>query len=500
MMRQGCRDEELLALEAEIFQRVPLAIDPKIGTGYLGAVHGREVLTNECGLYYPNSEHGKVSFYVENDGDIDPDTLVDIQSCQSGGMYGETTGKNTDFIKRSEQFRFKYLGEDTHFNQIVHKTNNKEGVLKECSISLFIENTATHDHTFLAYLFTTNDPLAMDNFNCFRGESTKEQKPGFKCVEQLVFCEAKIKLGIKMANDMDDNEFFRFVMTGSPVNHNTIAGILKNDKLNEELNTISQDPQYAGKDKDALRNEKLLEKSREFLGSEDPVGFKSKYIAKISALLSQTHDLPPFKNYKAAGRGVFAVGDYLKVWDSISLMCAISARMYSLSRSRPERSLVASMVPKCVVECSKDDNIWGYRLSSGKTERNLGWLTKEEDEGRKRMLEIVEDAVKFQDSFIEELASLCATNNINAAFRLLFSSDLTNIGRFQVGSVHKLGLSERIIQSIWTNQVKLPDALITKIENHFEAYGLRFNFFDPTLKPSSKKAFKIASSIGKLQQ
>jgi len=154
------------------------------------------------------------------------------------------------------------------------------------------------------------------------------------------------------------------------------------------------------------------------------------------------------------------------------------------------------MIPRCVIECSKDDNIWGYRLSQGKTERRLGWLTKEEDGGRDHMMKIVEDAVKFQDSFIEELASLCATNNINAALRLLFSPDHINCGRFQVDSIHKLGLSERIIQSIWTGQVKFPPALIAKIRSRLDTYGILFHYFDPVLVQSKSTAYDVSRSIG----
>ncbi len=38
MMRQSGRNEELLALEAEIFQRVPMAADPRSCNRYLGVI------------------------------------------------------------------------------------------------------------------------------------------------------------------------------------------------------------------------------------------------------------------------------------------------------------------------------------------------------------------------------------------------------------------------------------------------------------------------------
>ena len=495
--KQRLRDAELYALEEEVFGGSSAQQVVNSKRSFLGAVaSGGGVMYNECGLYYLNSNHGKRSYYVESDGDIDTDRLNSIQSCLSGKMYGANID-DSNFGRQETKFSYVYSQESHAFDQIVHVTKNKDNETVACSISLFMPDiSASGEKIFLAYLFTTNDPLAMDNFNCFRGSAAQAEKPGIKCVEQLVFCEAKVLLGITMAESMDISKFFNFVMEGDPVSFNTIVEVLNDDALKKDIRALKETAAYQGKENERLLNEKCLEKSREYLKDVDPSMFREKYITWVGRFLSQGHDLPPLKNYKFVGRSVFAVGDYLKTWDSISLMCAISARMHNLEQSKQERSLVASMIPRCVIECSKDDNIWGYRLSQGKTERRLGWLTKEEDGGRDHMMKIVEDAVKFQDSFIEELASLCATNNINAALRLLFSPDHINCGRFQVDSIHKLGLSERIIQSIWTGQVKFPLALIARIRSRLDKYGIQFHYFDPVLMQSKSTAYDVASSIG----
>ncbi len=234
--------------------------------------------------------------------------------------------------------------------------------------------------------------------------------------------------------------------------------------------------------------------------------FFTAYIAYFEEKLSQSHDLLPLKNYKLVGRDLCAVGDFLDVvFDRYSLLCALSARMAQLRLSAPERSLVSALVPRCVVECSKDDGLWGYIVDPSGTSNTLTWLA--EPTADTRLLQIITDATIFQKAYIQRLSNLLSMNDLAAAENLLFSSDneikqlRTNIpGLSEVkedNSTHRLGLSEHLLQSLWTKKIIFPEKLITIITHRLAQYGIAYPHYVPELVMNDNpNALTIVWAIG----
>ena len=519
--KQSLRDAELRALEAEVF----------------GGRSAQQQTEYALGVWYENAEHGTKSYYVEEDGELVFSDLNNLVSCQSGGMYGMTSGKDVSFKQRKLTVKST---DGTEYTLFVHKTNNKDGNPETCAISVF------KGLQFVAYLFSTNDPLAFDNFNCFRGDAQAEEQPKLKSVEQLVFCESKVCVNLKIINMFDKSQLFAEAMHSTRVTHGLLTQISKKigmdlePKVQEEksrfLSEIQKsEPRLNDEDKESLKNRMTAEARR--LMSEWPdkeVLFHDAYCRYFQEKLEQPPGLVPFSGYKQVGQSVFAMGNYVQEFESISLMCVVSARMRQLSRSKTERSLVAALVPNCVVECSKDDFLWAYVMEPYRGER-LTWLSEDAD-GRvpsqykiDRLHHIVSDASSFQNAYITHLAGLIENGLYEDAADFLFARNGDIVDRFKaplsietarallaVGNdfrkldprprlefmdrnVHKLGLSERIIQSLWTRQIVFPERLIELISTRLSQYNIPYFHYVPRLVEygANKSAFMIASAIGK---
>ena len=503
----GRLDPELQALEAEI-----------CGVGRLGS----EV---------PGGKTGSVSYSVKGDTPMVLSALDGLVSCQSGGMYGLTAEKDVGFV-RSERFVTQASG-DT-YNLIIHKTNNKDGKLEVCSVSVFSGDQ------FVAYLFSTNDPLAFDNFNCYRGNVSNTSKPVYQSVEQLVFCESKVRINLVMVQRMGSRDFFEAAKGQVFFGHGPMLNILndaypalkdpidarerdlttqRTASLDEYATSLPRDMPDKERDKAIKKQGDLLKKQadsilkQELLDSMGKSGitadiFHALYLAYFEKKLYQSHDLPPVKNYKLVGRGLCAVGTFLTIFERLSLMCVLSARMRQLRLSQPERSLVSALVPGCVAECSKDDGLWGYQVDPDNTtgqERKLSWLATAD--GDARLVVIVDDATKFQDSYITCLSELTKADDIDGAEAFLFKTH-AEISELRKGipslsahradaSPHLLGLSERLLQSLWTKQLTFPDALVGRIRERLLQYGIGFDYYVPDLlKRVDENALTIARSIG----
>lgn len=520
--KKSLRDAELWALEAEVFGNCR-SLAPKRHQFSLG-------------VGYPNMDHGTKSYYVREDGELKFGDLNFLVSCQSGGMYGMTPRKDVYFKKRE----FTANGTDgAEYTFVVHKTNNKDGNLETCSISVF------KGPQFLAYLFSTNDPLAFDNFNCYRGDAEANEQPKLKSVEQLVFCESKVSLNLKIIDMFDKSKLFAEAMQSTRVTHALLTQISKKiqidlePKVKDEKNRFLSDirkseSELDDREKESLKKRMTAEARRQISEWPDKeVLFHNAYCRYFQDKLEQPPGLVPFSGYKQVGQSVFAMGNYLQEFESISLMCVVSARMRQLSLSRTERSLVAALVPNCVVECSKDDFLWAYVMEPERKER-LTWLS--EDEGVRvpnqdkidRLLHIVSDASNFQNAYITHLAGLIENGLYEDAADFLFARDGEIVDRFkdplsletarallEAGNdfrkleprsrlefmdrnVHKLGLSERIIQSLWTKQIVFPARLIQLISTRLSLYNIPYFHYVPDLVEygPEKSAYRMASAIG----
>ena len=119
----------------------------------------------------------------------------------------------------------------------------------------------------------------------------------------------------------------------------------------------------------------------------------------------------------------------------------------------------------------------------------MDWFAGIEADGRMFMLDIVTRQSALQSRFITDLKQLVESDSIDAALAMLLNPRNPQL----------LGLSEKIIQSIWVGEIEFPDALLFKIRECLSVYGISFFYHPPTLVRSSFDAFTIASSIGKLQ-
>jgi hypothetical protein len=484
-------DPKLMALESELF----------------GNMTAPERQQSRLGAAFPvEGRHNTPSYFTLYDGDFTHQDLKDLgalQSCLKGGMYG-SGGTQTDVSFHREEHIVNH--NSNTYTLILHKTRNKKNELKVCSISVFQEGN------FVAYLFTTNDLLAFDNFNCFNGCAGPDQKAQLKSVEQLVFCEGKAVMNLQMVKPMDPGLFYAEVKRNAFFNK---------DRVLKVLNTTGNNPLHVEDHKNAydlLENDipktdvtksqqlkaKLLELFEAHFADDYSTRFHTAYITYFEGKLQQDHDLLPFDNYKSVGRDVCAVRDYLKLFEKVSLTYVLSSRMHQLQISQHERSLVSALVSSCVIECSNEDSIWAYKLDEKNNKYDLTYLVDEKN--WKRMFDIITDATAFQDAFIYELSQHIQGQNYEKAMGMLFYTDnemkefraQKNIIASQPAddNAHRLGLSERILQSLWTKQIIFPKELITMIAREQEKHGLTYVHYVPELRMSSHKAITIARSIG----
>jgi hypothetical protein len=440
--------------------------------------------------------------------------------------------KDAGFMRTERSIsRMEGGGRSVEYRLVVHSTNNKEGKLEVCSVSVF------RGDWFVAYLFSTNDPLAFDNFNCYRGNVSNTSKPAYKSVEQLVFCESKVRINLVMVQQMSSSDFFAAAKSNKFFGHGPMLKVLnaqypalketidaRESELSRQRNTawIQYNSRLAENETD---KDKKIKKEGDRLKELDNATLKNElfdlmsnsritadifralYLAYFGEKLCQVHDLLPLDNYKFVGRGLCAVGSYLIEFERLSLICVLSARMRQLRLSQPERLLVSALVPRCVAECSKDDGLWGYKVFPDDIGmgRKLSWLATAE--GDFRLLAIVDDATKFQDSYIAHLSRLIDASDIDGAEAFLFRTH-AEISELRTGIIglstnradanpHLLGLSERLLQSLWTKQLTFPDALVCRIRVRLLQYGIGFDYYVPTL--SERKdgdALTIAQSIG----
>ena len=504
---ESAMSAELRALESEIFgsdsKRRAMQKNKRLGA-----------------LGHPNQEHGNRSYYFEMDGKFDMSTARNLVSCLSGGMFGNDP-EYKQFEDRDPRFHvveYSADREDETYQLVVHKTNNKSNKLEACSISVF------NGKRFVAYLFSTNDPLAFDNFNCFRGIANPNQKPEHKCVEQMVFCECKVKINLKIVETAGHIALFEQVLNNSKVSYKLIVKVAKQlgidiaSEIEATRNSylIEKDVEKESelnKDNKKELNDRLLQFARDIINkwANKEQRFFEGYMAYFKSKLALVSDLIPEDNYKSVGRDLIAVGNYLKEWDSLSLMCAISARMQQLGISKTERSLAAALMPACIAECSKNDSLWGYVVNST-AEEKLNSFTLEAKDNQlnknkeKRIFEIIDDATFFQNRYIEILDQHLSSGDNDATINFLFmgSEPLNTLIRGDRKTtekidynVHKLGLSERIIQSLWTRQIIFSDELNKLILAKLAKYDIGYNSYIPTISPDPNiNAYSIMKQIG----
>ena len=422
------------------------------------------------------------AYAVDGDEPLVLADLSNVHSCLSGGLYKSFPVHDTKIYKKIVH---KEHG-GTRYSVIAHSTMNKKLEEKVCSISLF-DPTGV----FVAYVFTTNDPLAFDNFNCYRGGADVLEEPRLQCVEQLVFCNNKVQLSRAYLKSLSDDEVAA-AMLPTTRSINLWAKVLGDTHLQGLISTLERSKPKKSKGKyekpeDEIEAKKKEEEQLQLLKVfYDKLGysyFRTKYEEYLDETTEYAYNLIPNDFYKQTGQSVILSQKYLDIWNQIAMPCVIGARLRQLKISAHERKLTAAMIPKCVIECSEFDEVWAWKRPKGVSMEDL--VDKHFDTLIKKVFEVVDK----QQIFI---------NSINAASS---ASEIANI-LFNEKNEEKLGLSERFIQALWTGEISLNGGkrgLQEVIRDRLKDHGIGFELYNPVLKRSTFGSYDVAEAIGSVK-
>jgi hypothetical protein len=382
--------------------------------------------------------------------------------------FNGMTNCNGQTILRSTGPEYDYNGKK--YREIVFRSENKSKseISARCVFEARIQTSddgATDIFWYpLAYLFSTNDPLNMDNFNFFTEWGTVEHA---KCVEQLAFCEDKLKIGLYCIKNASDAVFKSGIME--------MASSFQPTKVPPPLTVLLKNKSSAADTTDTVTP---------VLETMTGESMKTIFIAELTPKLTQEKNLQQFKFYKQAGRSVPDVGGFMNIWNKYSLLCVLSARMIQLKSNVKIQQLVAGAIFRCIAEVRDDDKIWAYGLQRGE---KLDIFDKESSRIRLHD-KVIMRTLSYQDAFIDNLKIHTEKGDTDKAFNLLTSV-----------AVGKLGLSERILQSLWSRQIAFPEALKAKISGVLKPYGIETSFEIPDLKElktAGVSPIELINSIG----
>jgi hypothetical protein len=417
----------------------------------------------------------KKSRYAIHSDDI---TLGDIQgfmSCQNGL-----------FERRVSHFNRKFLGKDGDFTEIVFSTNNKDGKMMVCA-RCFFEKTSDGKTHYRFYLFTTNDPLAADNFNTYRQAITNERALG-KCVEQASFCEDKVRLAL---TGMTMEEIHREFMTSSFTKSNTLREVLGKE-LTSGVSTAKPldrelDPKQAKAELEARMAEELG-LLRQIVASMTAGEFFLLYKAWGDSKLHMQTDLSPFLAYKSVGRQVALNKRAMDRWSELAFLSVMSRRWEALMGSPMEARLFCT-TPDFFFEASKDDWIWAIHLEDKKLDD--AWF--ETTAGHDFLFAKMEQAAAQQYYWLETLKTYCSAGTEGSdtlAFEFLTTGT--------AGLKGKLGLTQTLMKEMWTGNITFSSRLVNMLKEAYKEYGIELcDFRPPCLVPSNLgNDFEILMNIG----
>jgi hypothetical protein len=439
-------------------------------------------------------------------------SLADIGgflSCQDG-----------IFLHRRLDFTQKYFGKMRTFFEIVFETANRDGQVV-CCARCYFEVAADGTPVFHHYLFTTNDPLAADNFNRYR-QGIDNAKALGQCVEQGSFCEAKVLMDLAkmtpeqifeefMTSRFTSSDFLRELIGSERTSHIPkekplpVQGELseEKDKLEARLRDIKDEIlDYESEElkhkteavrlaTDIQQVEAALEAVKAQLKPvkaefEARVAEQLKQIRAVLATctvdeiyqpfkawacskLGQSTTLHPFKAYKSVGRNLPMNKEAVKAWDEFSFLSVLSTRWMALQNS-PMEQLLFCMDFRHPTEASKDDKLWAVCLNGRKLHDK--WF--ETPRGRDFIFTQLEKVAVQQHNFGAELKGYCEAGTEegdNLAFEFLTA------GTRQL--TQKLGLTQYLMKELWTGSIKFSDGLNSRIQEAFKTFGIDVCEFRP---------------------
>lgn len=445
-------------------------------TAYYNDWHYRTVLYNDC-LYgmLDESSARMQSAYVIYGNNVTLGHIREFMSCQNGR-----------FEKRVLHYPQVYFGEIRNFAEIVFETLNKDGEMAVCA-RCFFEKTSDGRTHYRHYLFTTNDPLAADNFNTYR-QAITNSKPLGKSVEQGCFCEDKVRLALTgMTKDEIHHEF----MTSPFIKADFLREVLGKEltarvptaePLDRELDAKQAKAEFEARSAEEL---KLL---RAIVAGMAAVEFFPLYKAWGDSKLHLRTDLPPFKAYKSVGRKVALNKKAMNKWSELAFVAVLSKRWTILMESPIEATLFCT-TPDHFTEASKDDRVWAFCLEGKK----LGDAWFETKAGRDFMFSGLEQVATQQFYWIKTLRAYCRAGTEEGdelAFKFL-TTDTANWQR-------KLGLTQTLMKELWTGGITFSDRLIRKLKDEFSQYGIELCDFRPPCLVDNELGddFEVLMNVG----
>jgi hypothetical protein len=297
----------------------------------------------------------------------------------------------------------------------------------------------------------------------------------------------KAKFSLKYAKSVDAVEFVRYVCSSKRFSSDMWVEVMDNaslkDKVFETKKDLSSDP--------SRLDEELTSAIKDHISKTPPDEVRDKYVSYMESRLKLPYNIDPKVNYKAVGTNAVLAPDILGEWDRLSMLCVFSERMRLLKESEYERLLVAAMMPRCVIECSKYDDSWAIKIPNKEEANTL--LSSNFN----FMIDRIYEQVGLQETFVRELAQYAdKPDYVQQALDML----CFNFGSRDIPSHERkraLGLSEKLIQSVWLGELSFSDDLKRKLEEKLRPYGIQFHYYDPTLEKTNHTCFEIACSIGK---
>jgi hypothetical protein len=442
-------------------------------------------------------------------------------SCQGGELF-----------ERSTDYTHTYFGKERKWTEIVFSTANRDKEIT-CCARCYFEHTPGGKTVFRHYLFTTNDPLAADNFNTYRLTAPHSGAATGKCVEQSSFCEDKVRVALSMTDDDIYDEllvvntfvkadFLRTLISEFPgysTDHIPKALPVPEDtEFRRQIDEIKKMILRLEEADDTRENQTELARAKaeletteakhapfkaatERLASEEVFRvrevargiakkeFVQKYRNWADSKLYQTTTLHPFKAYKSVGRNLVMSKANVKVWDKLAFVDVLSRRWLALMQSPVEARLFC-LSPDHFTEASKDDKLWAFKLD----DRKLGNPWFETERGRNFIFKGLENIASKQYQWLEELKQYCEMETPDGdemAYKHLID-DSPQLRQ-------RLGLTQTLMKELWTGNIVFSDRLIRKLQEEFAKYKIYLCDFKPLdlVQDRLGDDYTILKSIGK---
>lgn len=361
-----------------------------------------------------------------------------------------------------------------NYDLIVISTENRDGEMKVAAVAMFQAGV------LLAYPFTTNDPVDCDDFDLQK--LTQKFQPvqdiskflKLLSVEQVVFCEYKVRLAQKCLESLVPT-------TNNPTPVKNLAMASKSEELLKLLvEGLKMLPNIAGRKVKGDLTKEMVEAAKDasiagykqILSSMDEGTIALNYAAFLDASLELDSTIHP-SEFKRVGRNVLLTPEFIKLWDKLAFMALLMARIWFMMMNPYAATMMVLMKDAFIHEISKDDNLYALCLSA-MNEKGFPCEPKVDlsaavKEMPKKLIAKVLEANATQAAYISDLSVMIEQGEIDKAFEHLAQRNVPG----------KLGMALKVAVELVTKSLTFPEALLEKINIAFVDAGIPFSFFLP---------------------